>query len=88
MSRARAIARWFAEARNLKRFALVNVWFWLANQIAVNVWYLVQPSAFGVGAAVLYLVNISVAALWLSSLAWWEAVRVEERQIETEESTP
>lgn len=85
MTRRERLAAWFGEASNLRRFALWNVWFWLANQVLVNVWRFAWPVSFR-SDGLLYLNNISVAALWLSSLAWWQSTRVEERQIEAEDT--
>jgi hypothetical protein len=87
MSRRSAIASWFSEAANLRKFALWNIWFWLANQPILTAWYFVDRASFTSGAGILYVAELSVGALWLSSLAWWQSTRVEERQIETEEAS-
>lgn len=78
------LAAWFAEASNLRKFALGNVFFWLANHPIMTAWFLLDRASF-LKYGLLYLDNISVAALWLSALAWWQSTRVEERQIEAEE---
>lgn len=71
----------------LRRFAFWNIWFWLIQHVIVTIWYLAEPHDFGgIGLGGFYLIHISIAALWLSSLAWWQSTRVEERQIEELES--
>lgn len=82
------LAAWFAEASNLRTFALWNIFFWLAQHVVVTVWYIAKPDDFGgIGLGGFYLIHISVAALWLSSVAWWQSTRVEERQIEAEDDS-
>jgi hypothetical protein len=75
---------WFTEASNLRTFALWNIWFWFANQLLVPLWFVIDKRSWD-QLGVLYIATISVAALWLSSLAWWQSTRVEERQIDAEE---
>lgn len=86
MSRSQRLAAWFSEATNLRRFALWNIWLWLLNQPILTAWYFLDRQSFVGGAGILYVAELSVAALWLSSLAWWQSTRVEERQIEAEQT--
>lgn len=69
----------------LRRFALLNIWFWGANQPLVVCWYVFARDSFVNGAGLLYLSSISVAALWLSSLSWWQSTRVEDEQVSVPE---
>ncbi len=62
----------------LRRFAFWQIWFWAAQHPVVVAWYLYRHDSFVNGAGLLYLSTISVAALWLSSLAWWQSTRIEE----------
>lgn len=70
----------------MRRFAFINIWFWIAQHPLTVIWYAtsaqlrtrVDPFEF-------YLVQISIAALWLSSLAWWQSTRVEENALTVEE---
>jgi hypothetical protein len=62
----------------LRRFAFWNIVFWTAQQPLVIVWYFTAHDSFVNGAGLLYLSSISVAALWLSSLSWWQSTRVED----------
>lgn len=48
-------------------------------------WYLFAHDSFVNGAGLLYLSSISVAALWLLSLSWWQSTRVEEEQVSVPE---
>lgn len=83
----RRLRAWLEEASNLRTFAWLNVWFWFVQHFVVTAWYLLHRQDFGgIGLGGFYLIHISIAALWLSSLAWWQSTRVEERQIEAEES--
>lgn len=71
----------------IRLFAFINIWFWLSQHVVVTCWYAMRPGDFGtIGLGGVYLIHISIAALWLSSLAWWQSSRVEERQIEDLES--
>lgn len=63
----------------MRRFAFCNIWFWLAQHPLTVAWYLSSASLRSkVDPFEFYLVQISIAALWLASLAWWESSRVEE----------
>lgn len=85
MSHGSKLAAWLSETDHLRRFAFYNIVFWLANQPLVLAWYIFARKSFLDGGGILYLAMISVAALWLSSLSWWQSTRVEERQIEAED---
>jgi hypothetical protein len=85
LSRRQRLAAWFQEATNLRRFAAWNIVIWLANQPLIFAWYIIDKPSFVNGLGVLYVAQVSAIALWLSSLAWWQSTRVEERQIEAEE---
>ncbi len=69
----------------LRRFAFWNIWCWAAQQPIVIVWYFHWHDSFVNGAGLLYLSSISVAALWLSSLAWWQSTRVEDAALTVDE---
>lgn len=83
MTRRERLLAWFAEASNLRRFALWNIWLWSVQHPIVLGWMILAPASFAKW-GVLYVAQLSVAALWLLSLAWWQSTRVEERQIEAE----
>lgn len=68
----------------LRRFAFWNILFWTAQQPLVVLWYFTAHDSFVNGAGLLYLSSISVAALWLSSLSWWQSTRVEEQALTVE----
>lgn len=69
----------------LRRFALFQIIFWAANQPLVIAWYFFAHESFVNGAGLLYLSSISVAALWLSSLSWWQSTRVEDEALTVDE---
>lgn len=70
---------WFQSAANLRRFAFWNIWFWFAQFVViVPIWFFVFPESWH-DYGVFYLVEISVIALWLSALSWWQSARVEEQ---------
>jgi hypothetical protein len=85
LTRSQRLVAWFQEAHNLRKFAAWNILFWVLNQPVVLAWPFVDRASWD-EYGVLYVAQISVAALWLSSLAWWQSTRVEQRQIETEET--
>lgn len=85
-SRPSRLAAWFAEASNLRRFAFWNIWFWIGNHPLLLAWYAISAKSFE-KYGFLYLDNVSVVALWLSALAWWQSTRVEERQIDAEDES-
>lgn len=84
MRRAGRLRAWFEEASNLRRFALWNIFFWIANNPLITGWYFIDRRSWE-KYSILYLANISIIALWLSALAWWQSTRVEERQIDAED---
>ena len=80
----RRFCAWLSDAHNLRRFAFANFVFWAVNQPIVTAWYLLDRDSFVNGAGILYIAELSVVALWLSSLAWWQSSRVEEKQDQTD----
>lgn len=48
-------------------------------------WYLLGHKSFVNGLGILYVAFISVSALWLSSLAWWQSTKVEEEALTVDE---
>jgi hypothetical protein len=75
---------WFDDAHNLRRFAFWNILWWLCNQPPIAAWKFIDAASWA-SWGVWYTANISVAALWLASLSWWQATRVEEKQDTQEE---
>lgn len=65
----------------LRRFARWNIWFWMANLAVTDVLYVADKATYQ-QLAILYLNNISIIALVLSSLSWWQSCRVEVKEDE------
>lgn len=66
----------------LRRFAFANIWFWLAQHPVTVAWYASSPELRArTNPFEFYLVQISIAALWLSALAWHSSCRVEEEAL-------
>lgn len=61
----------------IRRFAFHNIWFWTIQAPMVAFWDVKFPASFQRW-GVLYLALISIFALSLSSLSWWQSARVEE----------
>jgi len=74
---------WFDDPHNLRRFAFWNIVIWVVNQPALAAWYILDKASFVSGLGVFYVAQLSAIALWLSSLAWWQSTRVEEKQDES-----
>lgn len=69
----------------MRRFAFWNIIFWVIQQPVVVLWYLFGHQSFVNGLGILYVAFISVSALWLSSLAWWQSTKVEEQALTVDE---
>lgn len=59
----------------MRRFAYANIWFWTMQAPAVAWWDIARPASFQRW-GVLYLAIISILALTLSSLAWYQSLCV------------
>lgn len=70
----------------MRRFAFCNIWFWAAQHPLTVAWYLGSPDLRSrVDPFEFYLVQISIAALWLSSLAWWQSSKVGDEALTVDE---
>lgn len=68
----------------MRRLAFHNIWFWGLNFPLVVAWYFGAHESFVNGGGVLYVALVSVMALFLQSLDWYDTAKAAEEQLTVE----